>query len=71
MNLSTYDAALRDGRITEAQHKALAALAKDSGYSWPDILARVTLPTALCPYLSVADFHGMYVGIEPDGYTHT
>jgi hypothetical protein len=28
-------------------------------------------PSGLCPYVGIPDFHGMFVGIEPDGYTHT
>lgn len=57
--------------LTDAQRDAMRDLQERSGIAWEDFLARSHPPTGLTPYVSVPDFHGMFVGIEPDGYLHT
>ena len=60
-----------DNKLTPEQRIAMQDLQKDSGYTWSEFLEKCTPPTLLTPYVGVNNFHGMFVGIEPDGYTHT
>ncbi len=71
MTPTEYATALSDGTITLAQGAAMEDLQRESGIPWPEFLANCQPPTLLSPYVGVHDFHGMFVGIEPDGYTHT
>jgi hypothetical protein len=54
--------------FTLAQLIALVKLQSRSGLSFEQILAQTV---NYGEYLGVHDFHGMFVGIEADGYTHT
>lgn len=57
--------------LPEAQRKAVEDLFRRSGYTRKEMFERLSPPTPLDAYVGVSDFHGMFVGIEPDGYTHT
>lgn len=56
--------------LPQPQREAMIRLQKRSGLTWEDFLKKSFL-TAPNDYVGVNDFHGMFVGIEPDGYTHT
>lgn len=57
--------------LTDAQRNAMVDIQKESGISWEDFLEKCDPPgSTLTPYVSVHNFHGMFVGIEKDGYTH-
>jgi hypothetical protein len=56
--------------LPKLQRQALRKLYRRSGYTAAQILAIAHL-TAPGDYVAVYPFHGVYVGIEPDGYTHT
>jgi len=57
-------------KLTDAQRAAMKALHERSGIAWTEFLEN-SQPPGLGGYVSVTGFHGMFVGIEPDGYTHT
>lgn len=57
--------------LPSAQREAMEKLVKDSGYKWEDVLKRAIAPSRLFTEIGIPAFHGMYVGIEPDGYVHT
>jgi len=57
--------------LTDEQRTAMKRLQKDSGIPWDTFLENSHAPAGITPYVSVINFHGMFVGIEPDGYTHT
>lgn len=58
-------------KLTAAQREAMWKLQKDSGIPWDDFLTRSLAPTRIFNYVGIPDFHGMFVGIEDDGYVHT
>lgn len=59
-------------KLTDAQRAAFdKLLAHQTPEDCDRLLASAHPPTTLCPYVSIPNFHGMFVGIEPDGYTHT
>jgi hypothetical protein len=53
---------------TPEQKKALVALQKRSGIPWKDFIESAQYSPS---YVAIPNFHGMFVGIEPDGYTHS
>jgi len=57
--------------LTVAQRNAFRDLQERSGIKLDALIASAYAPTPLCEYVGIPDFHGMFVGIEPDGYTHT
>lgn len=57
--------------LPEKQKNALVDLWERSGYSWQDFLVLCLPPTTLAPYVGIKNFHGMFVGVETDGYTHS
>jgi hypothetical protein len=57
--------------LTDEQRESMKNLQERSGIPWEDFLERSALPAGIFPYVGVNDFHGMFVGIEPDGHTHT
>lgn len=59
--------------LTQAQREAMRALQSRSGIPWDEFLAGARLVglAGASPYVAIPDFHGMYVGIERDGYTHS
>jgi len=58
--------------LTDEQREAMKRLQERSGIPWVEFLERAHPPVLpLAPYVGIKDFHGMFVGIEPDGYTHT
>jgi hypothetical protein len=57
--------------LPEAQRKAMVDLQERSGIPWGDFLEQALPPTPLCDYVAIPNFHGMFVGIENDGYTHS
>jgi len=59
------------GKLPKAQREAMRSLQERSGIDWDTFLEKSYAPTDLTPYVSIPDFHGMFVGIEPDGYTHS
>jgi hypothetical protein len=58
-------------RLTDAQKKAMRDLVERSGISWEIFLQNALAPAGYQDYVAIPDFHGMYVGIESDGYTHS
>jgi hypothetical protein len=56
--------------LPHAQREAMIKLQRRSGIEWEDFLEKAFL-TRPGDYVGVPDFHGMFVGIEPDGYTHS
>lgn len=62
----------KSDKLTDEQRAAMFKLQKDSGIPWDEFLSNSRVPAPpLAPYVGVTNFHGMFVGIEPDGYTHT
>lgn len=58
--------------LTEEQRQAMIRLHERSGIPWETFLSRSNIPVPpLTPFVGINNFHGMFVGIEPDGYTHT
>lgn len=57
--------------LTAPQKASLADLQRRSGYDWPTFLRKCLAPTPVTDYVGVTDFHGMFVGVESDGYTHS
>ena len=57
--------------LPSAQAKAMENLQERSGIPWEDFLERCIPPSRIFPEVLVQNFHGMTVGIEPDGYTHS
>lgn len=57
--------------LAQPQREAMIRLQRDSGIQWEEFLAKCHGPTNMMPWVGVQGLHGMYVGIEPDGYTHT
>jgi hypothetical protein len=54
------------------QRDALRALQVRAGMEWGEFLALCTAPGGrLHPYVAIWPLWGLYIGIEPDGYTHT
>ena len=58
-------------KLPPAQQAAMLDLHERSGYSWDEFLKMCLPPTTMAPYVGVKNFHGRFVGIEADGYTHT
>lgn len=58
-------------KLTAKQRAALSDLQRRSGYDWKTFLTKCLAPTPVTSYVGVTDFHGMFVGIESDGYTHS
>lgn len=56
--------------LPEAQQNAMRKLQERSGVTWDVFLESAHVASRLDPYVGVP-FCGMYVGIEPDGYTHS
>lgn len=67
MDMQTFNS----DKLTAEQREAMRDLQERSGIPWETFLSNATAPTTLCPYVGIHDFHGMFVGIEHDGYTHT
>lgn len=57
--------------LPDAQRNALVDLQEKSGIDWDVFLAQCLKPTILSPYVGVQNFHGMFVGVEVNGYTHS
>lgn len=57
--------------LPEAQREAMRDLQERSGIPWNEFLESAQAPTLLAPYVGIPNFHGMFVGIEEDGYTHS
>lgn len=57
--------------LPDAQRAAMWQLHERSGIPWEAFLEQAYPPTPLDPYVAIPNFHGMYVGIERDGYTHS
>ena len=57
--------------LPEPQRDAFLKLWGRSGIPLNQLLQRSIPPTEMFPYIGIQDFHGMFVGIEPDGYTHS
>lgn len=60
-----------DEKLTKEQRQAMRDLAADSGYTLESLIEQSLPPAGIFPYVAIPNFHGMYVGIEPDGYTHS
>jgi len=58
-------------QLTPQQRAAMRELQSRSGIPWPEFLAQAIRPAGPFPYVGIRDFHGMFVGIEPDGFTHS
>jgi len=59
-------------KLTDEQRKAMRNLQERSGIPWDEFLKNSYPPAGtIAPYVSVTNFHGMFVGIEPDGHTHS
>lgn len=78
----TYDELEKLRTWTVAQLVAFGQLVERSGISFRELLARTSPAWADRPgiggvlvgsqgMVGVNDFHGMFIGIEPDGYTHS
>lgn len=65
----SYDEIEKIKNWTVAQLVAWHNLQKRSGVDAHELLERTFGGSH--DHIGVNDFHGMYVGIEPDGYTHT
>lgn len=57
--------------LTDEQRDAMKRLQERSGIPWDEFLANCSAPAGFRTYVGVSNFHGMYVGIERDGYTHS
>lgn len=57
--------------LTPEQRTAMRDLHLRSGMEWDQFMEKAIPPTDLFPYVGVPEFHGMFVGIERDGYTHS
>lgn len=57
--------------LPSAQKKAMRDLQERSGIPWEDFVSQALAPTTLHNYVAIPNFHGMYVGIEEDGHTHS
>lgn len=57
--------------LSEEQRTSMKNLQERSGIAWEDFLESALAPTLLCPYVGIPNFHGMFVGIETDGFTHS
>jgi hypothetical protein len=44
---------------------------KEHREEWAKFMERCFAPTPLSDYVGVPDHFGMFIGIEPDGYTHS
>lgn len=53
------------------QQEAMESLQERSGIPWNEFLSQAVPPSPLQNYVAIPNFHGMHVGIEPDGYTHS
>jgi hypothetical protein len=61
-----------DTKLTPEQRQAMIRLCQRSGIAWDDFLKDAIAPAgSIHPYVGIENFHGMFVGIEPDGYTHS
>lgn len=60
-------------RCTPEQRQAMRSLQERSGIPWDEFLASAGFAgmAGSQPYVAIPNFHGMYVGIETDGYTHS
>ena len=59
-------------KCTQKQREAMVKLQERSGIDWNTFLFNCYPPAGpVFPYVGVNDFHGMFVGIEPDGHTHS
>lgn len=57
--------------LSSEQRESFTRLQERSGVDFDALRESAFAPTPLCPYVWIPDFHGMGVGIEADGYTHT
>ena len=57
--------------MPQAQRRAMKDLASRSGLDWDRLLLDSYAPTVLSSYVGIPNFHGMFVGIEVDGFTHS
>lgn len=55
--------------LPAAQRDAMVHLQARSGIDWKDFLEQAYIH--FDDYVAIPNFHGMYVGIEKDGYTHS
>jgi hypothetical protein len=60
-------------RLTDEQRASMERLHERSGIPWADFLEQAIAPSGgvIHDYVAIPNFHGMYVGIEKDGYTHS
>jgi len=59
-------------KLTDEQRISMQNLQRRSGIPWAQFLESAIAPGGpVFPYVGINDFHGMFVGIEPDGHTHT
>jgi hypothetical protein len=58
-------------KLPDAQRLAFFDLWLRSGIKWEEYLRNSQAPSGIFPYVGVSNFHGMFVGIEPDGHTHS
>ena len=58
--------------LTNPQRTTMCQLQERSGIPWDTFLAEARPPALpIFPYVSILNFNGMFVGIEPDGEPHT
>jgi hypothetical protein len=57
--------------LTPAQAQAFYELVENSSLDFDELVSRAYAPSYMYPYVGIPNFHGMFVGIETDGYVHT
>ena len=58
--------------LTAEQRQAMAdVFLRENMEAWTAFMERCYAPTDFTPYVGVPDFCGMFLGIEPDGHTHS
>ena len=66
MTVQEYDS------LPTAQRNAMHKLQERSGIEWVTFREGALAPAGIVQdYVAIPNFHGMYVGIEADGYTHS
>ena len=58
-------------KLPATQRTAMVKLQERSGIEWETFLANAIAPAGIFNYVAIPNFHGMYVGIESDGHTHS